>query len=154
MVMPAVVSAEVEVRAPFHHIDPLEVVWHGHYVEYFELARAALLDRIEYNYAEMRDSGFAWPVIELFVRYARPIRYGQRVRVQARLTEWESRLRIEYAVLDAETGARLTRGHSVQVAVAMATGEMCFVSPDVLFRKLGLPAKPGAGGDGSGEVRP
>jgi acyl-CoA thioester hydrolase len=151
--MRALVSAEVEVRAPFHHVDPLEVVWHGHYVEYFELARAALLDSIDYNYRQMRDSGYAWPVIELFVRYARPVRYGQRVRVQARLVEWESRLKIDYTVLDAATGARLTTGHSVQVAVRMATGEMCFASPEVLLRKLGLAPGPRGGGDGAGGGR-
>jgi acyl-CoA thioester hydrolase len=139
--MQPLVSAEVEVRAPFHHVDALEIVWHGHYVEYFELARAALLDAIGYNYLEMRESGYAWPVIELFIRYARPVRYRQRVRVRAELVEWESRLKIRYTVSDACTGRRLTTGHSVQVAVRAATGEMCFASPDVLREKLsGFPA--------------
>ncbi len=144
--MPAVHGAEVEIRVPFHHVDPLDVVWHGHYVEYFELARAALLDQIGYNYRQMRDSGYAWPVVELFIRYASPLHYGQRGRVRAELVEWETRLKIEYAVRDAATARRLTAGHSVQVAVQIATGEMCFASPDVLFRALGVPRQRGGGG--------
>ncbi|HTU03809.1 MAG TPA: acyl-CoA thioesterase [Candidatus Sulfotelmatobacter sp.] len=139
MAMPAPISAEVSLRVPFHHVDPLEVVWHGHYVEYFEQARAALLDQIDYNYAQMRDSGYAWPVIELFIRYPQPMRYGQRALVRAALREWKSRLKIDYTVQDAGTGRRLTTGYTVQVAVSLTTGEMCFESPPVLYRKLGLP---------------
>ncbi len=144
--MPSPIHAEVEIRVPFHHVDPLDVVWHGHYVEYFELARAALLDRIGYNYLQMRESGYAWPVVEIFIRYAQPLHYGQRVLVRAELAEWETRLKIAYTVRDAATTRRLTAGHSVQVAVHLASGEMCFASPDVLFRALGVPRQRSAGG--------
>lgn len=56
-------SHEIEVTPAFYDIDPMEVVWHGHYVKFMELARGALLARLGYGYAEMRDSGFAWPAI-------------------------------------------------------------------------------------------
>jgi acyl-CoA thioester hydrolase len=47
-------------------------------------------------------------------------------------------MRIAYLISDAATGRRLTRASTVQVAVEVATGEMCFVSPPVLFEKLGV----------------
>jgi acyl-CoA thioester hydrolase len=47
---------------------------------------------------------------------------------------------MNYLITDKGTGLRLTKGHSVQVAVDMATREMCFASPAVLFEKLGLEA--------------
>ncbi len=144
--MPGQFSAEVEITVPFQHVDPFDVAWHGHYVEYFEQARAALLDQIGYNYLQMRESGYGWPVVELYIRYARPLHYGQRARVRADLVEWETRLKIEYAVLEAETGQRLTTGHSVQVPVQIPSGEMCFASPDALFQALGLPRQRRAGG--------
>ena len=31
---------------PFHHCDPLNVVWHGRYLEYFEVARQKLLEQL------------------------------------------------------------------------------------------------------------
>ena len=134
--MKSALSGEVEIRAPFCDLDPLEVVWHGHYVKYFEMARCALLGKLGYSFPQMKASGYAWPVIELFVRYARPIRFEQRVRVRADLVEWEYRLKIAYVVTDADTGERLAKGHTVQVAVNMATGETCFASPEVLRRHV------------------
>ena len=55
------------------------------------------------------------------------------------VVEWENRLKIDYLITDAATGKRLNRGSTTQVAVDIATGEMCFASPDVLFDKLGVP---------------
>ncbi len=134
----AVVECEVEIEVPFFDIDLMEIVWHGHYVKYFELARCALLDKIDYNYMQMRASGFAWPVIDLRIRYAKPARFGQLITVKAGLVEWENRLRINYHVVDKQSGMRLTRGHSCQVAVNIATGEMCYESPGIIWQKLGL----------------
>lgn len=128
--------AETEIVVPFHDIDLLEVVWHGHYLRYLEVARGALLDLIDYNYPQMRASGYAWPVIEVKLRYPRPARYGQRLRVQARMTEFDPRLCIEYLITDAATGERLTKGRTVQVAVEIATGEMQFGSVEPLVRRL------------------
>ncbi|MDR1462944.1 MAG: acyl-CoA thioesterase [Azoarcus sp.] len=128
----------VELQIPFHDIDPLEICWHGHYVRYFEIARMALLHAIGYDYPEMRASGYAWPVIELHVRYARPLRYRQRIVVEAAVVEWENRFKIDYTIRDLESGVRLTRAHTVQVAVNMATGDMSLISPDILAEKLGV----------------
>ena len=58
------------------------------------------------------------------------------LNVTATLKEWENRLKVDYVITDAGTGERLTRGHTIQVALDMRTGEMCFVSPDVLLEKI------------------
>lgn len=136
-----IAACEVEIEVPFFDVDLMEIVWHGHYVKYFEVARCALLDQIGYNYMQMRESGYAWPIIDLRVRYARPARFGQKLIVQAEIGEWENRLRMNYQVIDKASGARLTRGHTCQVAVDIASGEMCYESPAILWEKLGL-AKP------------
>lgn len=132
-------KAEVEWTLPFHDLDPMEVVWHGNYARYFEYARTALLQSFDYDYPQMRDSGYAWPVIDLCVRYARPLVYQQRIVIQATLVEWEHRLKIKYEIRDAQSGERLTRGHTVQVAVKLPEMSMCFASPAILFEKLGVP---------------
>ena len=131
-------EAEALVEVPFHDVDMVGIVWHGHYAKYFELARCALLDTFNNGYMQMKASGYGWPVIDLRLRYVKPAWFGQKLRVRATLLEWENRLRIEYLVSDAQTGERLTKGESVQVAVHMDTREMCLVSPDVLFERLGV----------------
>jgi len=131
-------EAEIIIEIPFHDVDVMRVAWHGHYVKYMEIARCALLDQIDYNYPQMEASGYAWPVIDVRIRYAHPLRFQQKVRVKAQLEEWENRLKIKYQIEDIASGKRLTKGYTVQVAVDMSSGEMQFASPKILFQKLGL----------------
>lgn len=132
------VRAEVELTVPFHDVDMLEIAWHGHFCRYFEIARCAMLDTITYDYLTMRATGYIWPVIDLHLRFVRPARFGQRIRVEAELAEYEYRMKIKYRVLDADDGTVLVKGHSIQVAVDARTGEMCYASPDIFLRKLGI----------------
>jgi acyl-CoA thioester hydrolase len=131
-------SAEVELQVQFFDLDPMEIVWHGRYVKYLEVVRCALLDSIGYNYVEMKASGYAWPIVDLQVRYAGSATFGQKLKLHATIVEWENRLKIDYLITDAATGRRLTRASTTQVAVDMATREMCFVSPPILLEKLGV----------------
>jgi acyl-CoA thioester hydrolase len=131
-------SAEVAMQVQFFDLDPMNIVWHGNYVKYLEVARCALLDAVGYNYEQMKASGYAWPVIDLQLRYAAPATFGQQLLLRADLVEWENRLRIDYLITDAATGKRLNRASTTQVAVDIASGEMCFISPAVLFQKLGV----------------
>jgi len=135
-----VIETEVEIEVPFHDVDIMGVVWHGHYVKYLEIARCALLDRIDYNYPQMKASGFGWPVIEVRIRYPQPLYFQQKIRVKARIDEWENRLKIGYLIEDLDSGRRLTKAYTVQVALDLESGEMLFASPDILLQKLGIGA--------------
>lgn len=132
--------AEVETQVQFFDLDPMQIVWHGNYVKYLEVARCALFDKIGYNYEQMRASGYMWPIIEMNLRYAGPATFGQRLLLRAEIVEWENRLRLDYLILDAASGKRLNRATTTQVAVDIHSGEMCFVSPPILFEKLGVAA--------------
>ena len=136
--LPAAWRAEIELQIQFFDLDPMDVVWHGRYVQYLEHARCALFEQINYNYPQMKASGYAWPVIDLHLRYAAPAVFMQRIKVRATIVEWQNRLKIDYLISDADSGRRLTRASTVQVAVEMASGEMCFASPPILLQKLGI----------------
>jgi acyl-CoA thioester hydrolase len=131
---------EIELTPAFHDLDPMAIVWHGNYLKYFELARCALMGRFDYDYAQMHASGFIWPIVDLRTKYVRSAHHGQRLRISAQIVEWEFRLKIEYVVRDASSGEVLTRAHTIQVAVDMATQEMCMASPAVLRQRLGVDA--------------
>ena len=130
------VEHSVEYTIPFFDVDSLEIAWHGNYIKYFEMARCALLDKIEYNYFHMRDSGFSWPVIEVKVRYPAPAVFNQKIIITAYLTEYENRLKIDFIIRDKESQRKLTSGHTIQVAVDMEKQEMCFASPAILVEKM------------------
>lgn len=128
-----VLHVDTEVLVPFFDVDSMLVVWHGHYVKYLEVARCALLDRLGHNYVQMQEAGYAWPVIDLQLRYVRGATFGQRLNVRASLVEWENRLKINYLISDAATGERMTRASTVQVAVHIASREMQLASPQVML---------------------
>lgn len=123
------IDVDTEIVVPFFDVDMMNIVWHGHYVKYLEVARCALLDHIGHNYMQMLDSGYGWPVIDLQLRYVRGAVFGQKLIVRASLVEWENRLKINYLISDAATGERMTRASTVQVAVDVATREMQLASP-------------------------
>ena len=133
-------KAEIEIEIPFYDVDSVGIVWHGNYVKYFEVARCVLLDKLHYNYIDMKESGFFWPIIDIRLRYISPTKFKQKITVRAVIKEWENRLKISYLITDTVTGIRLIRGYSVQVAVDITSGEMLFASPPILFKKLGLEA--------------
>lgn len=128
-------TASVEIEIPFHDVDMMEIAWHGHYVKYLEIARSAMLKTIDYNVPQMRESGYAWPVIELYIRYAHPLSFQQLIRVEASLIEIENRMKVEYRIFDARSGKRLTKAHTVQVAYCMRRREMLLASPRALLEK-------------------
>jgi acyl-CoA thioester hydrolase len=129
-------TAEVRIKVPFFDVDPMQIVWHGHYVKYFELARCELLEKLDYGYREMARTGYGWPVIDLHLRYIKSATLGQEIICTATLVEHENRLKIAYEIFCASTRVRLTKGHSIQVAVSIEDKEMQLVSPPVLFEKL------------------
>lgn len=129
-------SSQVIMTPSFQDADPMGVVYHGNYFRFFEEARRVLLDKIGYNYREMQVSGYMWPIIDTRVKYIKPIPFDLTVRVEAKLVEWENRLKVDYVIYDAQSGQRLTKGYTMQVAVSIDTQEMCFVSPNALIDKL------------------
>lgn len=133
-------SASKDITVQFYDLDPMNVVWHGNYVRYFEEARCEVLNKIAYNYEEMKASGYAWPVIDLHIRYVQPLTFGQNIIVTAEIVEYEFRLKILYTIRDKDTGKRLCKGHTEQVAIHYNTTDMLLESPPILAQKLGVAA--------------
>lgn len=131
-------SHEIELTPAFHDVDSMDVVWHGNYVKYLEIARCALLAKFNYDYPQMKESGFLYPVVDMRLKYVGPALFGQKLRIRAEITEWENRLRMDYLIRDAATGRKLNQAHTLQVAVSIATREMQFVCPPVLWERLGV----------------
>lgn len=132
----ALFTAEADIEIPFQDIDPMNIAWHGNYFRYFEAARAALLRKIDYDYPQMRASNYMWPIIEAHVRFVQPLRFAQRIKVQAGLMEWENRMKIDYLVYDEASGKRLTKGYTIQCAIDARTQELQLVSPPALLDRL------------------
>lgn len=105
---------------PFHDVDSLGIVWHGHYYKYFELARTALYRSLNFDVDDMRQLGFTFPVIESQCRYNEALRYGQQVDISAHFHEWEYYILIEYRINEIGSGKRTAYGHTKQAVCNLA----------------------------------
>ncbi len=130
------IAAECFVEVPFFDLDPMHIVWHGNYVKYFEQARCELLRKINYDYPQMKASGFYWPIIDMRVKYIKPANFGDKLLCIATFKECENRLKIEYIIQNAQTAEKLCKGYTVQVAVTTTDFEMQLVSPNALQQQL------------------
>jgi acyl-CoA thioester hydrolase len=130
------IYAEAEITVEFYDLDPLRIVWHGNYLNYFEVGRRALLEKIGYSYDEMEKSGYAFPVIEISAKYLGSLRFKDRARVKAILMEYENRLMIRYEIRNVQTGQLTTKGSSTQMAFDIKNDDSCFVCPSILIKKV------------------
>ncbi|MBS1785405.1 MAG: acyl-CoA thioesterase [Acidobacteria bacterium] len=128
--------AEISFEVPFHDVDSMGIVWHGHYLKYFEIARTALMRKAGLDLDTMAATGCAWPVVTCEIKYLRPLRYGQKARVEATLLEHEDRLKIAYAIHDSASGEKLTKATTVQLAVKATTGELADGTPKAMVEAI------------------
>lgn len=126
----------IDTQVAFHDVDIAQIVWHGHYLKYLENARWALMDDIGFGLNAMMMSGYAWPIIELQVKYVHSARFGDHLRVRASLVEWQNRLAINYLVTHAEDGKRVARARTIQVAVEAHGGTLQFTTPAMLTDQI------------------
>ncbi len=126
---PAPLMAATTRVVRFHEVDPLGVVWHGHYASYFEDARVAFGERYGIGYQTIHAAGFVTPVKQMRIDYEAPLRFNQECRITATLF-WSdaARLNFEYTIADMED-ALVTRGCTVQLFVTLA-GDLSYAKPD------------------------
>ncbi|ABI70208.1 acyl-CoA thioesterase [Shewanella frigidimarina] len=134
--MKGLLLTEMEMVIPFHDVDSMGITWHGNYLRYFEVVRCQLLDKLGYNYRTMLESGYAWPIVDVQIKYVKSSTFDQKIKVIAAIVEWENRLRINYQIVDVDTNARITKGYTIQAAVEIATQELCFVTPEIFQQKI------------------
>lgn len=112
---PLCLAVKRQVR--FEEVDPLRIVWHGHYASYFEDARVAHGDHYGVGYLDFYQHGIVTPIKQFHVDYSQPLVFGQTYSIEARLHWTEAaRLNYEFLISDA-AGEVTTRGYSVQLMV-------------------------------------
>lgn len=107
-------EATTQVRVRFQEVDSLRIVWHGHYLSYFEDARRAFGMQYGLDYADIRNAGFHAPLTHVSVDYLVPALDNDLLNVSARLLKSEV-AKIEFQYLVQRGDQLLARGESVQV---------------------------------------
>jgi acyl-CoA thioester hydrolase len=80
---------EYPVKAQPHHTDYAGIVWHGSYIAWMEEARVECLRSIGIEFADIVALGCDMPVVDLSVRYHRPLRMGMSAVLKTRMADTE-----------------------------------------------------------------
>ncbi|MBD2083737.1 MULTISPECIES: thioesterase family protein [unclassified Coleofasciculus] len=90
---------EYPVKAHPHHTDYAGIVWHGSYITWMEEARVECLRSIGIEFADLVALGCDMPVVDLSVRYHRPLRMGMSAVLKTRMADTEGvRINWDYQI--------------------------------------------------------
>ncbi len=129
-------KAETIIEVPFYDVDFMDIVWHGNYLKYLEVARCDLLDKLGYNYMDMRQDGLAYPLAKMDVKYIKSACFGQKLKVITSVEEIEPSLNMKYLIVDAETGEKIFSAKSMQICIDAKSRESRYCAPERLLGKI------------------
>jgi acyl-CoA thioester hydrolase len=119
---PKPLSCEIEITVRFSELDPMNIVWHGNYADYFEQGRLALGKKYGMDYMDFYNRGVTIPLKQIHFDYCKPLEFAKTYKLQT-LLYWNeaARLDFEFRIYN-ESGALMTSGYSVQLMIDKTQG--------------------------------
>lgn len=134
------ISTEVLVR--FSEVDSLTIVWHGHYVKYFEDAREKFGLQYGLGYMDVYKNGFVTPIVKLDCEFKRPLMYGDKAIVEATFINTPAaKIQFRFKIFNAANKEVVATGSSTQVFLTRETFELHLTVPEFFAewkKKMGI----------------
>ena len=128
-------GVSIETDVPFHDCDPMFVVWHGRYFEYFARARTELFKQLELDIPEVANLGYRMYITESHCRHMFPLSYGDRAKVTATVTRLQPTVRVSYRVENLTKGRQSARGYT-ELATTDSKGDLVTAPPPAVLERL------------------
>jgi acyl-CoA thioester hydrolase len=111
-----------QIRVRYAETDQMNVVYHGNYAQYFEVARAEAIRNLGFTYKDMEKLGTYMPITELHCKFLRPAHYDDLLSIKLMLKELpaDHRIIFDHEVYN-EAGQLLTIGKVVLYFMEAAT---------------------------------
>ncbi len=109
-------QSKLSVKVRFSEVDSLRVVWHGHYVKYFEDGREDFGRKYGLGYMDVYEQGFATPIVKLTCDYKKPLKYEDEALIVTHFIDSDAaKILFYYEVFNKATEELVATGESVQV---------------------------------------
>jgi acyl-CoA thioester hydrolase len=132
-------SFEVAIRVPFFDLDPMQIVWHGNYLNYFEIARAALFEHYGVDLYSFYDKHkLIFPIIKTSTKHIFPLRHRDEIICKATLVDANIKLVVDFEIRMVADGKVCARGRTEQVTVQTPEMETLFSIPEEIRSSLGF----------------
>jgi acyl-CoA thioester hydrolase len=127
---------ETEIRVRFNEVDSWGIVWHGHYIAWFEAGRMALLRKFQLQPQDFAQMGYLAPVVDLKCSYKEPARLDEEIIIRTTvLKPTKAALTFQFAVLRKKDRKLLVTGEETQVLLTLE-GKMLYYIPPELEARL------------------
>jgi acyl-CoA thioester hydrolase len=126
---------ETSLQVRFYEVDAYGVVWHGHYVGWFEAGRNDLTQRYQMGPLQLKEMNLLAPVVELDCQFKLPAGFGASLIIQTTMERTEvAKLIFHYRVLDQGNRKVLATGSTTHVLTDLRGNLLYRVPPEVLER--------------------
>ena len=121
---------KIEINVRFNEADPLGIVWHGHYIRYFEDGREAFGKKYGLGYLDLYKNGLIVPIVSVNCNYKRSLKYGERVIVEAKYIPCEAaKMKFEYELYNPDSGELVATGNTIQVFLSRDSSLLQLTNP-------------------------
>lgn len=104
-----------KVRVRFNETDPLGIVWHGHYIVYFEDGREAFGRNFGISYLDVQEAGYTTPIVKTTCEHFLPLKYGETFRIETTFISTEAAKMIFKYELFNDANQLVCSGETIQV---------------------------------------
>ena len=123
-------TERIEIHVRFNEADPLGIVWHGHYIRYFEDGREAFGQKYGLGYLDMYKQGYVVPVVSVECEYKRSLRYGDKMIIETTYLPCETtKIIFKYTLYNAATNEVVATGSTTQVFLDVEKSMLQLVNP-------------------------
>ncbi|ELR71304.1 4-hydroxybenzoyl-CoA thioesterase [Fulvivirga imtechensis AK7] len=107
-------KAEIKVR--FSEVDSMGILWHGHYIKYFEDGRESFGRNFNLGYFDVYDQGYLIPIVKIDCSFKKPIQYKDEVAIETTFIDTPAaKIIFEYKLYSKQSGDVYATGRSEQV---------------------------------------
>jgi len=129
---------ETEIRVRFNEVDSWGIVWHGHFIAWFEVGRMALLGKFQLLPQDFSRMGYLAPVVDLKCIYKEPARLDEEILIRTTIVKpTKAALTFLFQILRKSDRKVLASGEETQVLLTL-DGKMLYYLPQALQEKLRL----------------
>jgi len=132
-------SHEIQYKVPFYDLDPMQMVWHGNYLKYFDIARFELFDTLGIDLLSyFKKTNYLFPITKTSTKHIVSLRYKDEFKCKATVVEAQYKIVVDFEIRLVKNNQICAKGRSEQVAVKYPEMEIIFEIPDDIRKALGF----------------
>ena len=121
---------QLKFRVLYSDTDKMGYMYYGRYAKYLEMGRVELLRSLGLSYVSMEDSGLIMPVLDLKIKYIKPLYYDEEIILKTKIIKRPgTRIFFEYELINPD-GVLTTLAETTLVFVDRDSRKPCLIPSD------------------------